>query len=172
MRSIITILIFIFHSPFLFADEKLNWSIPDGWKVGHQEGNMIELIKESETIGSWTRLITFQQYEANEKTNGIAWIKMMEQGFAKGCKEVELIPLRNGDQNGYEIAHAILSCTTNKSNGKGEIYQVKTIKGKTRFYVVQYAYRVPPFEKGSLPLEKEEVDKTINYISQLLIVGS
>ena len=171
MKFIITTMFLsILYSPALLAAERLGWSMPEGWKVGYQKGNIIELVKKDESVQNWTRLITFQQYKSSEKTDGNTLITHMEQGFSKDCKEVELIPFKNGFQGGYEIVHAILLCTTNKANGKGEIYQVKTLKGKEMFFVVQYAYRVEPFKTGEFPLEESEMKQTIDYVAKVQIV--
>jgi hypothetical protein len=171
MKGFVTSLVLLGLTPSLsFASEQLNWSTPDGWKVGSQQGNMIELLKNEESFENWTRLITVQQYQASEKTVGESFVKLMAKNFEKSCAGVEMVPLKAGMQSGYEVFHAFLTCTKNKQNGKGEIYQIKTIKGKEKFFVVQYAYRVDPFQKGGLPLEQSEATSSIGYLTKMLIV--
>ncbi|GGY88980.1 hypothetical protein GCM10011613_37290 [Cellvibrio zantedeschiae] len=171
MKGFTRALLFLGAIPSMsLATEQLNWSSPEGWKVGSQQGNMIELLKNEESFENWTRLITLQQYQSSEKTVGESFVKLMAKNFEKSCASVEMVPLKSGLQGGYEIFHAFLTCTTNKQNGKGEIYQIKTIKGKEKFFVVQYAYRVEPFQKGGLPLEQSEAANTIGYLTKMLIV--
>ncbi len=125
--------------------ERLNFFVPKGWKIGHQaQGNdqaIIEIIPEKETVQSWTRMITVQTFRNPEKYQPELFINGMGELAKKACEGATLIPVRNGEQNGYAFSQKILVCTNNRATKTNETMNIKAIKGGQSFYVVQVASR-------------------------------
>lgn len=151
-----------FHS--VWAD-KLNWHIPNGWKIGYQKHNMVELIQVNEKLDSWTKLITIQSFGGGENIPAPSvFIAGMSKLFKSSCEKTAFIPIKDGVQNGFPFSHQWIYCSKNKQNGFGEVYQIKVIRGETKINVIQVAWRMPAYSFESVPLEKEDVVKWTKYL--------
>jgi hypothetical protein len=125
--------------------EKLNFFVPKGWKIAHEaqekDRAILEIIPEKQTVESWTRMITVQTFGSPEKYQPESFINGMGELAKKACAGVALIPVRNGQQNGFSFSQKILLCTKNQATNNAETMDIKAIKGEESFYVVQVASR-------------------------------
>jgi hypothetical protein len=127
------------------APEKLNVSVPKDWKVAHQaqskDGSITELVPSAEGLENWTRMITIQALPSPDKYEPEAFINAMAELAKKACADVQVIPVRNDQQNGFPFSQKIIACTKNQATGVDEMMHIKAIRGDDSFYVVQVANR-------------------------------
>ena len=74
--------------------------------------------------------------------------------------EVESKPV-----NGYAAGSRLIACTRDKQSGKGSVSLYQVVAGERALYVVQRAYRVPPFSTDGVPLAGADLDAGRSAVS-------
>ena len=146
--------------------EQFKFTIPQGWKIAHQTGNeeqiSKQIINEKETLDNWTIMITAQTFFDPEKYEPERFINQMGKDAQKNGGSARLFDDKNGVQDGYQFSQKMLTCLPNKRTLQNERKNIKAIKGKEAFYVIEVAYRTQ--------LSRDEALYWIAYLSDVTVV--
>ena len=152
MNKLISIILILFYIPITYAEsapkdtEQLRFHVPKGFKVAYKSANksqsILEMIEKSESLKNWTRMITIQTFKYSKDYQPEKFILGMANLAKKQCGNVQVVPVKIGEQNGYAFAQKIILCNPNKQTNKSELMNIKAIKGNDLFYVAQVANRV------------------------------
>ena len=127
------------------AAEQLNFMMPKGWRIAYQAQHagqgILEIVPAGETVRSWTRMITVQTFPDPQKYRAGPFIDGMGQLAKRVCVKTRLVPVITARQNGYKFSQKVLSCVRNRVPNIKETTDIKAIKGKQSFYVVQVAWK-------------------------------
>ena len=122
-------------------NESLNYAIPNGWQKAHsaedEQQSILEFIPEGQKLSSWDKMITVQSFSNPEKYHPEKFILGMAKSAQSKCAKVKVKPVINSQQNGYEFSQKLIFCTY-KGDAGHEIFQIKAIKGREKFYTVQF----------------------------------
>lgn len=135
----------------------------DGWKDAFRETTelwtLVESIPESESLDSWTQMITVQIFPHMAHASPVEFVEKLRLGFVDACKNVVAHKVFWGDEGGYPTFVGNMYCTLNKSVNKGEITFVKVISSPNGLYVVQWAKRTREFNEDDLSgaISREEI---------------
>lgn len=152
MSKLFPTLLILLYVPFAAAEpapkgtEQLRFYVPKGYKVAYENSNksqsILEIIEKSETLKNWTRMITIQIFKDGKNYQPEKFILSMASLAKKQCGNVQVVPVKTGQQNGYNFSQKIILCNPNKQTNKSELMNIKAIKGNDLFYVAQVANRV------------------------------
>ena len=146
--------------------EQFKFSIPQGWKIAHKTGNeeqtSKQIINAKETLDNWTIMITAQTFFDSEKYEPEKFINQMGKDAQKYCGSTHLFDDKKGVQDGFKFSQKMLTCLPNKKTLQNERKNIKAIKGKEAFYVVEVAYRTQ--------LNRDEAFYWIAYLSDVTVV--
>lgn len=149
-------------------DEGIVLGIPVGWyEAFHGIRNGVftaEHLPLGEGRKNWTRMIVVQTYR--ELPAGAA---LFLDRFAKeantACERLAIGPLVTASADGYEAAMRETSCGKARDGGHGEYILSKAIKGKSSFFVVQWAARLPAYDPfAGIPIAAGELERWMTFM--------
>jgi hypothetical protein len=172
MRAQIRDVVLLLLLPLLAApataqlkDENLLVSLPPGFKVGFQASkngmNMQELVPASETVESWTEMVTVQIFMGRRDLDPVRFLATVQQGWLGACKGSAPSRIASVPVNAYVGATMQLSCPLNPETGKPETALFKAIRGSDSFYSVQRAVRAIP--------TAEQTARITQYLEQVSV---
>ena len=121
---------------------------PKGFKEGFRDMQsgmiMVELVPKGETVHNWKRLITQQSMQGY--VSGVDGLRdFMTGGWLSSCPQGgDVMPVTEGEENGYPFALWQMTCPLNPQTGKPEYTWVKAVQGEEGMYVKQFAFRYAP----------------------------
>lgn len=128
--------------------ENLLLSPPEGYKVDFQakQGNMImtEMVPDGETVKNWTEMVTIQVFLGMKNATPEQFQTQVAKGWLAACKEGEVIPITDGEENGYAFSLWLQTCPLNPATGQPEYTWFKATQGNDSFYVTQKAFKFKP----------------------------
>ena len=173
MNKLIPILLMIFCVSNTYAEsapkdtEQLRFHVPKGFKVAYKNANksqsILEIIEKSESLKNWTRMITIQTFKDGKDYQPEKFILDMANLAKKQCGNVQVVPVKTGEQNGYAFVQKIILCNPNKQTNKSELMNIKAIKGNDLFYVAQVATRVN--------IDRNEMRKWGMYLRNTVVIS-
>ena len=144
--------------------------LPAGWNVGFQESNEIghhaEWVPSGQPAKEWRDMIAYQLFPKLIDLAPDQFLAKMADHYAASCDQVLATDIEGTPNNGYPGALRVLACTRNKVTGMGEVTLFRAVMGEEAFYVAQRAWRMEPFEPGTIPITGEQLDsgrKVIEY---------
>ena len=130
------------------SDENLLQGLPQGYKIAFQtqKGNMVmtEMVPEAETVDNWTEMVTTQIFLGLKEATPAQFQALSTKAWLDVCKDGEVAPVTQGEENGYAFSIWVQSCPENPLTGQPENTWFKAIKGNDSFYLVQKAFRFHP----------------------------
>jgi len=134
------------EEPAAQKTEQLTYFIPKGFRIIHQDENakpeVVEIISEAESLDNWSRMITIQTFSDSDKYDAESYVLEVARLAKQLCGKVQVEPVATARQNGFVFSHKVIMCEPNLKTSKPEIINIKAIKGKESFYVVQVTNRV------------------------------
>jgi hypothetical protein len=129
--------------------ENLQVALPPGYKAANQQRSdkmaLTEVIPQTETLQSWTRLIAIQVHFGARTP-----LQALYEGIAKraqaDCPGGHAALTAQGESNGYPFATWQLDCPANPA-GKPEYSTGKAIAGNDSLYIVVRTVRAPGEEE-------------------------
>jgi hypothetical protein len=156
-------------------NERLLIELPAGWKVGYTAGeagrfNTVEYVLETETIATWTRLLTIQLFY-NATTPIDRYMELMKANFdqQQPCTNTTFTLMRTRQVYGLDAAIAMLVCPSNKNSGLGELTLIQAVRGKEAIYVVQRAMRGPAYTPAAVPISTAEFQDWLTFMDKLWV---
>ncbi len=128
-----------------FANEKFIAPLPAGFKIGaasappHQR--VVEAVPQSETVESWTRMVTFQVVFGLKTADPDQIPTGMSKLWVSGCPGGAATKLSGAVERGYPSSLWMFACPLNRATGKPETTWMKTLSGADSTYSAQYAFR-------------------------------
>lgn len=133
------------------GDEALLHKLPPGYEEGFRgkNGNMItiEYVLQGQTVENWSEMVTTQIIPGGHQVPPAEFLQGMKDGWSKSCPGSEVIPIREGQENGHPFAFWYFVCPRNPGTGKPEHTWMKAIQGDESFYVVQKAFKFAPTDE-------------------------
>ena len=158
-------------SPTVFAqltDENLVFSLPQGYKLGYQSSKnniqMQEFVPQSETVETWTALVTVQIFHGRNSMDPGQFLRGMGEQFLATCPGAKPNTIHSGQANGYKVSMLFLQCPLNPQTGKPENTLFRAIEGNDSFYLVQKAFRFAPSDA--------QVDEAAKYLGTVNVCDS
>lgn len=146
-------------------DENLLQDLPQGYKIDlqTQKGNMVmtEMVPQSETVNSWTEMVTTQIFLGLKNATPEQFQALMAKTWLSTCKEGVVAPITKGEENGYSFSIWVQACPLNPVTGKPEQTWFKAIKGNDSFYLVQKAFKFDP--------SKEQIAQWMQYFRSVAV---
>jgi hypothetical protein len=145
-----------------------------GWKVGAQAKRpgftMVEYIPKDQAIASWDRMLTVQIFH-NIPVKLDDFMGRMKANFEakQPCDQARLEPVESKPVNGYAASLHRLTCTRSKQTGKGEFTFMLGIQGRDALYIVQRAWRGPPYAADAVPLTSPELQAWQAFMSKVQV---
>ncbi len=140
--------------------ENLLLAPPEGWELGFSDRDddqaQYEYLPRGQEIESWTELLTVQVFFALKNVPPRAVLERMRRGFEANCDGAAAEAAAERTIAGYPAARQLLLCGRNRAGAgpagdqKGEIALILAVGGRDALYVVQRAWRGPPF-RGPAP---------------------
>lgn len=132
--------------------------IPEGWQAVHQSvANGLETrsyVPPGQSAESWQDMLTVQVVRLSSGKPAPAPDQLYAQtrsSYEQACDGVRLGELQNGRSNGYPSAFWVLGCARIKTGGYGEAAFFRIVQGNAALYIVQRAWRLPPFDRTQGP---------------------
>lgn len=173
MNKLIPMMLMLFYVSVTYAGpapkdtEQLRFYVPKGFKVAYKNTDksqsILEMIEKSESLENWTRMITIQTFKDGKDYQPEKFILGMASLAKKRCGNVQVVPVKTGNQNGYTFAQKIILCNPNKQTNKSELINIKAIKGNDLFYVAQVANRVN--------IDRNEMRKWGIYLRNTVVIS-
>jgi hypothetical protein len=150
------------------ADENLLQKLPQGYKIDFQtkKGSMVmtEMVPMAETVNDWSEMLTTQIFLGMKNATPEQFQAAMKKTWLSACKDGEVAPITNGEENGYAFSLWVQVCPLNPSTGKPEKTWFKAIKGNDSFYLVQKAFKFDPTE--------DQMRQWMQYFRSVLVCDS
>lgn len=173
MNKLIPIMLMLFYVSMTYAEsalketEQLRYYVPKGFKIAYKKTNksqsIMEIIEKSESLKNWTRMITIQTFKYSKDYQPEKFILGMANLAKKQCGNVQVVPVKTGEQNGYAFVQKIILCNPNKQTKKSELMNIKAIRGNDLFYVAQVANRVN--------IDRNEMRKWGIYLRNTVVIS-
>jgi hypothetical protein len=162
---VVSLLLASFSLPVLASlkDENLLMPLPQNFKLGWQspDSHMQEFIVPPETVNDWSRMITIQIFHGLKNVTPDTFAERLAARWNSACNGASAQKVRDGVENGYQIAVWIYICPLNPATHKPETMWLKDIDGADAFYVAQYAYRQE--------FSKEMVNPAMQFLRQVVV---
>jgi hypothetical protein len=133
-------------TPIANLPEKLRYQVPKDFQITYQgqeeDRTVLEMIPKAERMNNWTRMITIQTFSDPKFYEPEQFIVAMAEMAKIQCRKIDVYKVRNNFQNGHLFSQKVITCEGKQETEAKETIQVKAIKGKENFYVVQVATKV------------------------------
>ena len=150
------------------TDENLVFSLPQGYKLGHQSLNnniqLQEFVPQSETVENWTELVTAQIFRGRKGIDPGTFLRGTGERFRAACPGTQPSTIHSGQANGYRVSMLLLHCPLNPQTGKPEVTFFRAIEGNDSFYLVQKAFRFAP--------NQAQIDAAAKYLGTVNVCDS
>jgi hypothetical protein len=118
-----------------------------GFKLGLSNGNAggstQQYVRESESVQSWTDMITVQSIKGRGDWVPGVYLSGYGQTFMKRCPKAQHGRIGTGIANGYPAAILAIQCPMSPDK-KPESVFLRAVQGKDAFYLIQFAIRRIP----------------------------
>ncbi len=84
----------------------------------------------------------------------------MTQRYDADCAKLQTTETQVREQQGHTVSFRFLGCTRHQRTGQGELALFRTVEGEQSFYLVQRAWRTPPYQPDVLPFDRELLGQT------------
>ena len=108
-------------------------------------------------------MITTQTFFDSKKYEPESFINQIGVNAQHNCGNARMFDDKNGVQDGYQFSQKMLTCLPNKKTLQNERMNIKAIKGKEAFYVIEITYRKQ--------LNRDEALYWIAYLKDATVVS-
>lgn len=144
------------------GDEVYIAGLPMGWRklaeASDALGYRADWLPADQTLQDWRDRITVQLIPDVIGQAPERFLDNLAALSTDTCAAVMVTEVASAPINGYAAASRLIACTRDKQSGKGNISLYRVIAGARALYVVQRAYRVPPFTTDGVPLAPAELE--------------
>lgn len=176
MRRLLTIILILYSAGALSKPRyTLSYPIPNGWRLAYHivkgKNDLKEFIPVEESLQRWTRMLTVQEF------SGIPKEVTPEQYLRKFFTLAEpycatfrsrLYPV--SAEVDFPTGLGLQYCGTYRMTRLGEVTLVKVIHHEV-IYVVQLAWRGPPFGRHEDPISKKEMNDWRSFMENVRLVN-
>ncbi len=132
-----------------------------GADIGRNGNTYKEFVKRGQSVQDWSEMITLQIFNDIEITPA-QFLQSLGGKIVSACPgTVSKRNIINGNTNGYPVSMLDLWCPSNPSTGKPESILIRVIKGDSRLYSVQYAWRETP--------SKDQFDSAVRFLANVSV---
>ena len=149
-------------SSMAHSGEYLRCGMPGGWQVLTERSDarmsVTELIPEGEAPSRWTQRITLQTFHGRADALPSQWLESFQAHMGRTCPNLSFSGVALFRDNGLSAARMMMYCPDlsacaqlppDPQAPRGEITDIKAIRGTNHLYVVQRAWRGRVFEDPS-----------------------
>jgi hypothetical protein len=138
--------------------------VPIDWKIAQAERSArvfhIAWIPKGQSAEDWRDKVSVQMFPGNTGTDPKALLDGIAERYDADCGTVLSTEVETKEVRGYETAFRFIGCTRHAGKELGELALFRTVSGAESFYLVQRAWRTPPFARTELPFSREVLGKT------------
>ncbi|MEQ8234516.1 MAG: hypothetical protein RLW61_06395 [Gammaproteobacteria bacterium] len=154
--------------------EQLLFAKPEGWHevFSEVEDNLTtnEYVPKDQTAENWTEMVTVQVVFGMADASPDGVLSRIVRHLEEGCPGFSAQPIELGGTGDYPTLAVMLMCPKNPDSGRGDFILVRGIAGEESFYILQKAWRVPPFAPDSPPpVSLEERKFWLGYLAYLTV---
>jgi len=144
------------------GDEVYIAGLPAGWRKQAEArdalGYRADWLPADQTLEDWRDRMTLQLIPEVTGQVPEQFLDNLAALWADSCEAVMVTEVESKPVNGYATGSRLIACTRDKQSGKGSVSLYQVIAGERALYVVQRAYRVPPFSTDGVPLAGADLD--------------
>ncbi|MEQ8660102.1 MAG: hypothetical protein RLW62_04735 [Gammaproteobacteria bacterium] len=154
--------------------EQLLFAKPEDWHevFAEVEDNLStnEYVPADQSAENWKEMVTVQVIFGMADANPDGVLSRIVRHLEDGCPGFSAQPIELGGTGDYPTLAVMLMCPKNPESGHGDFILVRGIAGKESFYILQKAWRVPPFEPDSAPpVSLDERKFWLGYLAYLTV---
>ena len=143
------------------GDEVYIAGLPAGWRKQAEASDALgyraDWLPADQNLQDWRDRITVQLIPGVVGQAPERFLDNLAALSTETCAAVMVTEVASAPVNGYPAASRLIGCTRDKQSGKGNISLYRVVAGARALYVVQRAYRVPPFTADGVPLAAAEL---------------
>ncbi len=144
------------------GDEVYIAGLPVGWRKQAEArdalGYRADWLPAGQTLADWRDRMTLQLIPDVAGQVPKQFLDNLAALWAESCEAVMVTEVESKPVNGYAGGSRLIACTRDKQSGKGSVSLYQVVAGERALYVVQRAYRVPPFTTDGVPLAGADLD--------------
>ncbi len=144
------------------GDEVYIAGLPAGWRKQAEAsdalGHRAVWLPAGQTLLDWRDRMTLQLIPDMVGQMPERFLDNLAALWTEACEAVMVTEVKSAPVNGYAASSRLIACTRDKQSGKGSVSLYRVVAGKRALYVVQRAYRMPPFSADGVPLAGTDLD--------------
>ncbi len=147
---------------------------PDGWSPAEQEKAdgvyRILYLPDGSSVDDWrlslTARIFFNLARDRPDLSAADFTENLVRFYAKACDGGHASPQSSYEEDGYEAAVRVVSCPQSLGEDLGSVSMVKVMRGAASYFVLERAWRGPPFAAGTNPVPQASLDAWAEFLSK------
>ncbi len=144
------------------GDEVYIAGLPAGWRKQAEASDALgyraDWMPAGQTVEDWRDRMTLQLIPDVAGQVPEQFLDNLAALWTDGCESVMVTEVQTEAVNGYAAGSRLIACTRDKQSGTGSVSLYRVVAGERALYIVQRAYRVPPFTTERVPLAGADLD--------------
>jgi hypothetical protein len=153
---------------------------PDGWSPAEQEKAdgiyRILYLPGGSTIDDWrlslSARIFFNLSQERPDLSAADFTENLVRFYAQACEGGHASPQSSYEEDGYEAAVRIVSCPRSQGEDLGSVSMIKVMRGAASFFVLERAWRGPPFAADATPVPQATLDDWADFVAKSRLCNS
>lgn len=117
-------------------------------------------VPEGQEAADWRDKVSVQMFPGSTDIQAETLLDRLAERYARDCGDLLATEVEVDEVRGYPTAFRFIGCPRRGDGGRGELALFRTVSGEQSFYLVQRAWRTPPFAADELPFAREVLGKT------------
>ena len=138
--------------------------VPIDWQVAHSQmdGRVLNMawLPEGQSVGDWQDKVTLMVFPGETEIAGRELLAQLTRRYRRDCAELQTTDTQVQQKQGHTVAFRFVGCTKHRATDQGELALFRAVEGDGSLYLVQRAWRTPPYGGDSLPFQRELLGKT------------
>ncbi|HEY5598133.1 MAG TPA: hypothetical protein VIK47_04945 [Kiloniellales bacterium] len=144
------------------GDEVYIAGLPAGWRKQAEAsdalGHRADWLPPDQTLENWRDRLTVQLIADVAGQAPERFLDNLAALSTDSCEAVMVTEVQSASVNGYPAAARLIACTRDKQTGKGNVALYRVVAGARALYVLQRAYRLPPFTADGVPVAAADLE--------------
>jgi hypothetical protein len=117
-------------------------------------------LPEGQTPGAWSDKVSLQLFPGRTDVSGQELLDQIARRYQRDCRDLLASRTETTRKRGARVTFRFLGCTRHADTGRGELALFRVVAGAQALYLVQRAWRTPPFDRETLPFDRAVLGMT------------